>query len=189
MKPHPHSSRRPRAGFTLIELLVTVSILGILMSLAVPSLNDALMNVRLTGQANDLLTDLALARSEAVKRIVQTGVCARNAAGTACSGTNVWSAGWIVFVDADANGAVDAGTDAIIKTVPAFPGTSTLVRTDGGGAAGTSRVAFGAAGTSVGGLATGSAFKLCDNRSKGRIITVSAMGRASVTTPATCVYP
>lgn len=57
-----------RRGFTLIELLVTIVVLAVLLTLAAPSFRDVIQNNRVTAQANELVSALNLARSEAVKQ-------------------------------------------------------------------------------------------------------------------------
>jgi len=100
-------------GFTLIELLVTLAVAVILITVAVPNYQMFVMNNRMATQANDLITALNMARSEAVKRAANVTVCA----GTNCPGTaNAWPQGWIV---ADA-----AGTT--IRVQQALGGASTL---------------------------------------------------------------
>jgi type IV fimbrial biogenesis protein FimT len=100
-------------GFTLIELLVTLTVAAILLGSAVPNYRIFVMNSRMATQANDLITALNMARSEAVKRAANVTVCA----GTNCPGTaNAWPQGWIV---ADA-----AGTT--IRVQQALGGASTL---------------------------------------------------------------
>jgi type IV fimbrial biogenesis protein FimT len=55
-------------GFTIIELMTVMIIAAILLVIAVPGFNDLLAKRRLEGQANELVTDLAYAKSEAVQR-------------------------------------------------------------------------------------------------------------------------
>ncbi|MDR2876925.1 MAG: GspH/FimT family pseudopilin [Chromatiales bacterium] len=86
---------KTNTGFTLIELLVTVTIAGILLTLAVPSFNETIRNNRLTTQANDLVSTFNLARSEAIKRRTNVQVCTSNNQ-AACTNTP-WTQGWIVL--------------------------------------------------------------------------------------------
>lgn len=89
--------------------MVTLSILGILLSIAVPNYITFIQNARLTGQANELVTALNYARSEAIKRGIRTTVCSRGATNTSCAGSNTWDTGWLVFVDCDSDGIRDTG--------------------------------------------------------------------------------
>jgi prepilin-type N-terminal cleavage/methylation domain-containing protein len=60
--------QRPARGFTVIELMTVMVIAAILLVIAAPSFNDMLAKRRLEGQANELVTDLSYAKSEAVQR-------------------------------------------------------------------------------------------------------------------------
>jgi type IV fimbrial biogenesis protein FimT len=176
------------AGFTLIELMIAVTLMAILIGIAAPSFTAWVATVRVTGQANDLFSDLLLARSEAVKRDVQVAICA-SANGTDCDGSD-WSLGWIVIVDADGDGKKDGGTDAsLLKRAAKLAGGSVLTRTDAGGTSGLGRIGFGPSGVPMGIVAGGSGFKLCPPARfiadptkdlAGRTITVSPTGRGSV---------
>ena len=55
------------AGFTMVEMLFVIVIIGIGMTIAVPSFQGMLQRNRLTTQSNDLSMAINLARSEASK--------------------------------------------------------------------------------------------------------------------------
>jgi prepilin-type N-terminal cleavage/methylation domain-containing protein len=59
--------KRERA-FTLIEMLIAVAIAAIVVTIAVPSFNQFILRQRLKSVNAQLITDLQLARSEAVTR-------------------------------------------------------------------------------------------------------------------------
>jgi len=56
------------AGYTIIELVITVAILGVLVSLGVPSFAEWLHNTQLRNGAESVLHGLQVARAEAVRR-------------------------------------------------------------------------------------------------------------------------
>lgn len=93
-------------GFTLVELMVTVAIVAILSAIALPSFSNSIRNNRLATMTNEFIGAVNLARSEAVKSNRGAQICA-SSDGATC-GTD-WSAGWIVWADADGNGVPEAG--------------------------------------------------------------------------------
>jgi type IV fimbrial biogenesis protein FimT len=86
-------------GFTLLELMTVLAVVAILGAVAAPSFRQFIDNQRLRNASFDLVTDLLLARSEAVSR-QRTVVLSP-------SGTNggAWTDGWSLNQDT-AGGAV-----------------------------------------------------------------------------------
>ncbi len=88
--------RRPRArGFTLIEMMAVLAVSGILLALAVPSYNDAVLGMKLGTYANDLVASTLQARGEAIKRNAVVTLCVSSDGATCRSGG--WEQGWIVM--------------------------------------------------------------------------------------------
>lgn len=87
------------AGLTLLELLAGLAIAAVLTALAVPSFHALLVRNRMAAQVNVLVTQLAVGRSEAVRRDRQVVLC-RSTDGVECAVTGgPWSAGWLMFLD------------------------------------------------------------------------------------------
>ena len=111
-------------GFTLVELLITMVVVSILMATGIPSFMQFIKNNRITGQANSFIVSIQMARNEAVKRGAGTTLCAANADMDACSGSNDWSTGWIIFLDLNRDGAIN--TNATDGTATSVSGTTCL---------------------------------------------------------------
>lgn len=177
----------PQKGFTLMELIAALTVAAVLLLLAIPSLSTLIMNKRITTQTNDFIAVLALARSEALKRVARVTVC-KSANGTACAGSGGWEQGWIVFADTDNDATVDNG-EAILQVHSALEGGSTL-RGNTNVASYISFVASGTARLTSGAFQSG-ALVLCDERGAGehaRGIGISVTGRSRVeyTAPVSC---
>ncbi len=99
--------RYRQQGLTLVELMVTLAVAIILLAVGMPMFTGVVGSNRATTQANELVAAFKLARSEAVKRADTVIVCARD--GAACGGAEDWDNGWLVFADADSDGAADDG--------------------------------------------------------------------------------
>ena len=91
-------------GFTLIELMITLVVVIILVAIAAPSFTSMIRENRAATQANNLLSSLQVARSEAINRGVQVSIRSR-------SGNSVWEDGWRIFTDWDGDGVFDGDLD------------------------------------------------------------------------------
>ena len=102
-----------RAGFTLIELMFAIAVVAVLITIAVPNFRSFTANNRVASTESDLVSALALARSEAVKLGTPVSVCA-SADGATCSGDpSGWAGGWIVFVNPVVPGVIANATDRL----------------------------------------------------------------------------
>jgi type IV fimbrial biogenesis protein FimT len=107
-------SRNAHSGFTLFELMVVVAVVLVIALLAVPSFARLVEATRIRTEATRLMSDIVLARSEAIKRNRQVSLCpARiDAAGQRqCGG--LLAGGWVIFEDSDRDGILDAGENII----------------------------------------------------------------------------
>ena len=81
LKPMKPLQPRRQRGFTLIELMVTITLLGILLSLAAPSFSLWTRNARVRTVSDTLQTGARLAQTEAVRRNRQVVFFLTNDAG------------------------------------------------------------------------------------------------------------
>jgi type IV fimbrial biogenesis protein FimT len=136
---------RKKEGFSLIELMVIVSVLALLLGLGIPAFNDMVRNSRMSTAVNDLVTSLHAARGEAITRRATVILCPATAAGTDCAADGNLSAGWLVFVDSNGDGSLDAAEPVVqrhgaIDSGPALDLSVSPVSRAG-------RIAFSNAGT------------------------------------------
>lgn len=108
-------------GFTIIELIVTVAVAAILLSIAMPSLRIFVLNARMTTQTNNLLADISLARSEAIKHGSRAVICT-SSDGATCTGSG-WNSGRLIFWDPSPfnNGPA---ADRLVRYSEALPGST-----------------------------------------------------------------
>jgi len=116
---------RDENGFTLIELIVTLVVAAIILTIAVPSMREVLQRTRLTTQANNLMADIALAKSQALGKGVVVICSSSN--GNVCDGAG-WNSGRLIFADAPPNNfTYTAGVDRLIKYSDPLPAGSIQV--------------------------------------------------------------
>jgi type IV fimbrial biogenesis protein FimT len=175
-----HNQPEYNTGFTLIELMVTIAIAAILLGVAIPSFTATIASSRLTTNANELVTALNLARSEAVKRGVSVSVrevdnFSSTNSGAAAAASYHWEKGWDVFTDVDSDGNFEAG-DVLIKTYAPLKSSYTLRGNNF-----SNFIRF----TSSGQSNTNGSFVICDNSdgnavpeaNTSRLIIVNSVGR------------
>lgn len=83
--------QNPQSGFTLIEVMVVIAIVGIFITIAAPSFTSFINTMRIKSASFDLVNDLNLARSEAIKRNADVVVVRLDAGG--------WQGGWRIDFD------------------------------------------------------------------------------------------
>jgi len=111
MKQHV-SHRDLHTGFTAIELMTTIAVLGLIVTLAVPSFNNFVVKNQVNSAATEILTNLLLARGEAAKRNTSVSITPVN--------TAAWTQGWnVTYLDS-------GGTTRTLKTQAAYTGAMTV---------------------------------------------------------------
>lgn len=101
--------------------MITVAIVAILLAIGIPSFKYVSTSNRMSGEINNLLGDMQLARASAIQQGQTVTICASVDHAT-CSGAGAWNTGWILF-----GGIGDpSNTNPIIRVQTAFSGSDTL---------------------------------------------------------------
>lgn len=173
-----------KRGFTLIELLVTITVLVILLAIAAPSFQSMASRNRLTSETNNLVSALAIARSEAIKRGRVVTICKTSnpdAASPTCAVGANWADGWIVFTDGSTRGTIDPADLRLKIQQPVSANGPTITPTNGFA----NFVSYAGAGAAVISnnireVPTQGSFTLCLN-GVSRVVDVGLSGRVSTT--------
>lgn len=127
----------------MVELMTTMTIMAVLLSMAIPSFNNAIRDNRILAAGNSLVAAVAQTRSEAVKRGRMVSMCP-STDGLSCNGGANWAGGWIVYVE---DPAVVTGAAPVVQTVIKVGDPMTkAVTTKTAGAGGVTWVRFSARG-------------------------------------------
>lgn len=89
------SRKRQSIGFSLVELMIAIAIMGIVLAVAVPSIQSMMANQRMSAVGSELVMSVMHARGEAIKYGGFTGVGV-----TLKAPTNDFSQGWCVVIAA-----------------------------------------------------------------------------------------
>ena len=156
--------------------MIVITIAGILAAVAIPSYQTMVKNNCMTTEANTLVASLQLARSEAVRRRQPVRITAATPGVT----TNEWGTGWTVWVDTNADGAMQSGE--VLRQVDLTCGTTTVDEPS-------NITTFTYRPTGFLDTTTaGGSFQVCDDRTAetGRQITIAPTGRPSINSSFTC---
>lgn len=102
------------SGFTLVEMLVCLSIVGILVAIAIPGMNQYLDSQAIRSSCSELADSLALARAEAIRRSAPNNQLV--IVGPVCS-VGI-SSGWAIFVDSNSDQCYGSGDQLIQRSNP-----------------------------------------------------------------------
>lgn len=105
-----HSGIKRHNGISLIELLIGMAIMGIIMTVGVPSMNDMLIRSQVTAQVNELSAIIQYARHNAINEQATSVICPTT---NFSSCTLNWDDPKMVFTDLDADGARDSDEEMV----------------------------------------------------------------------------
>ncbi|MEW5734211.1 MAG: GspH/FimT family pseudopilin [Thermodesulfobacteriota bacterium] len=106
--------RRRDRGFTLAELVITTAIMAVIAGIGLPNFVEYLPRIRLNGATRQIMTDLMVARMNAVK--------------FACNSTVTFSGNsYTIWVDRDRDGVRDAGEQTVKNITNSFSDVTIIV--------------------------------------------------------------
>ena len=179
--PIKHTMHTQR-GLTLVELLVSLAVFSILVAIAAPNFQSMTTGNKLTTYINQLSSDLALARSEAITRNTNVHVVVGDTTLTGvgpAGGTN-WLTGWQVVT----LNTVTGDLTPPLKTADPIPASASISITP---TPGTIVITYRGDGT----VSTGTVnFLFCDTTlptgAPGKSLDIGTAGRVSIDSSDPC---
>lgn len=161
--------RRPVVGVTLLELLTTCCVAVTLTAVAVPAVHQFVVVQSTAAATNALVTDLALARQQAVTAHLPVVLCP-SSDGTACTGGYDWSDGWLSFADRDGDRRLDPEERRL--KVTANPSSQVRILTS----TGRRKIVYRVDGSTAG---TNATFRICnaEDPDRRRAVIINGPGR------------
>lgn len=104
--------KEKQQGLTLVELIVVISVSGILLTLAAPSMTEFVTRNSVTTRINQLVHTIHMARQSAIFRNRIVTLC-RSDNGTNCQGQ--WHEGMLLFVDSNNDRTLDEDEELIYR--------------------------------------------------------------------------
>jgi type IV fimbrial biogenesis protein FimT len=98
-------------AFTLIELIISIAVTSILVTIATPSLNEFIVQLRVDNEISQLHRMLLITRNSAINSGQKTIICPLNKVGQC---TSQWQNELSVFVDVNDNKIFDGNENIII---------------------------------------------------------------------------
>lgn len=109
-------------GFSLIELMVTIAITAIMLTIAVPSLNDFIVKMRVDSEISELNRLVLTARNTAISTEQNVILCPLDGANCISD----WSRELSVFIDVDNSLTYSAADDTLVKVKSAVTNGSKI---------------------------------------------------------------
>ena len=100
--------RAGAAGFTIVELIMALALAALLAAAAVPAFQDWIGAYQLANYARNLAESMARARTEAIRRAHRVNLC-KSLDREQCADLGSWEGGFLMYVDINHDGRIDAG--------------------------------------------------------------------------------
>lgn len=158
-------------GFSLVELMVTIAVASIILTIAVPSMGNFIVKLRIDNEISQLNRMVLTARNTAVSTEQNVILCPLENG----SCTNNWSNELTVFVDLDNSGTYVEANDTLVKIKEATSGGDSITY------AGQSSISYAPTGVLSSAASDLIYCPIADN-TLARAVVVSVSGRSYPTT-------